>query len=122
MGWSPRSAPATGSPLGVQTQLEAAGYGDEVESGALIAALHYSWWAGHPSVTPERVCAEADALLAALVALLPATTPPGDGEESTTVHLARTAAPAFAAGLHWSAWEHALRAGCRGRPARRRRE
>ncbi|MCX5237636.1 ATP-binding protein [Streptomyces prunicolor] len=96
---------------GVQTQLEAAGYGDEVESGALIAALHYSWWAGHPSVTPERVCAEADALLAALVALLPATTPPGDGEESTTVHLARTAAPAFAAGLHWSAWEHVLRAG-----------
>lgn len=96
---------------GVQTQLEAAGYGDEVESGALIAALHYSWWAGHPSVTPARVCAEADALLAALVALLPATTPPGDGEESTTVHLARTAAPAFAAGLHWSAWEHALRAG-----------
>jgi hypothetical protein len=96
---------------GVQTQLEAAGYGDEVESGALIAALHYSWWAGHPSVTPERVCAEADALLAALVALLPATTPAGDGEESTTVHLARTAAPAFAAGLHWSAWEHVLRAG-----------
>lgn len=96
---------------GVQTQLEAAGYGDELESSALIAALHYSWWAGHPSVTPERVCAEADALLAALVALLPATTPPGDGEESTTVHLARTAAPAFAAGLRWSAWEHALRSG-----------
>ncbi|MEV6513480.1 ATP-binding protein [Streptomyces sp. NPDC051642] len=96
---------------GVQTQLETAGYGDDVASGALIAALHYSWWAGHPSVTPGRVCAEADALLAALVALLPATTPPGDGEESTTVHLARTAAPAFAAGLHWSDWERALRSG-----------
>ncbi|WP_328679006.1 ATP-binding protein [Streptomyces sp. NBC_01261] len=96
---------------GVQTQLEAAGYGDDVASGALIAALHYSWWAGHPSVTPARVCAEADALLAALVALLPATTPPGDGEESTTVHLARTAAPAFAAGLHWSDWERVLRSG-----------
>ncbi|MET7485572.1 ATP-binding protein [Streptomyces sp. NPDC005538] len=96
---------------GVQTQLEAAGYGDEVDSGALIAALHYSWWAGHPSVTPERVCAEADALLAALVAHLPATTPPGEGEESATVELARTAAPAFAAGLHWSAWERVLRAG-----------
>ncbi|MGR3869736.1 ATP-binding protein [Streptomyces graminifolii] len=96
---------------GVQTQLEAAGYADEVASGALIAALHYSWWAGHPSVTPARVCAEADALLAALVALLPGTTPPGDGEESTTVHLARTAAPAFAAGLHWSAWERVLRSG-----------
>ncbi|MFJ9248377.1 ATP-binding protein [Streptomyces sp. NPDC101776] len=96
---------------GVQTQIEAAGYGDDIASGALIAALHYSWWAGHPSVTPERVCAEADALLAALDALLPATTPPGDGEESTTVHLARTAAPAFAAGLHWSAWERVLRSG-----------
>jgi hypothetical protein len=96
---------------GVQTQLEAAGYGDEVDSSALIAALHYSWWAGHPSVTPERVCAEADALLAALVTLVPATTPPGEGEESTTVQLARTAAPAFAAGLHWSAWERALRSG-----------
>ncbi|WP_329257505.1 ATP-binding protein [Streptomyces sp. NBC_01478] len=96
---------------GVQAQIEAAGYGDDVASGALIAALHYSWWAGHPSVTPARVCAEADALLAALVALLPATTPPGDGEESTTVHLARTAAPAFAAGLHWSAWERVLRSG-----------
>ncbi|MFJ5302016.1 ATP-binding protein [Streptomyces sp. NPDC088350] len=96
---------------GVQTQLEAAGYGDDVDSGALIAALHYSWWAGHPSVTPERVCAEADALLAALTALVPATTPPGEGEESATVELARTAAPAFAAGLHWSAWERALRSG-----------
>ncbi|MFJ9633454.1 ATP-binding protein [Streptomyces sp. NPDC101175] len=96
---------------GVQTQLEAAGYGDEIEAGALIAGLHYSWWAGHPSVTPERVCAEADALLAALTALLPATSPPGEGEESATVELARTAAPAFAAGLHWSAWERTLRAG-----------
>lgn len=96
---------------GVQTQLEAAGYGDDVASGALVAALHYSWWAGHPSVTPERVCAEADALLAALSALVPATTPPGEGEESAPVELARTAAPAFAAGLHWSAWEQALRSG-----------
>ncbi|MGX9884208.1 ATP-binding protein [Streptomyces sp. NPDC002276] len=96
---------------GVQTQLEAAGYGDEIEASALIAGLHYSWWAGHPSVTPERVCAEADALLAALTVLVPATTPPGEGEESATVELARTAAPAFAAGLHWSAWERALRSG-----------
>ncbi|MGW3105865.1 ATP-binding protein [Streptomyces sp. NPDC001100] len=96
---------------GVQTQLEAAGYGDEIEASALIAGLHYSWWAGHPSVTPQRVCAEADALLAALTVLVPATTPPGEGEESATVELARTAAPAFAAGLHWSAWERALRSG-----------
>ncbi|WP_155060613.1 ATP-binding protein [Streptomyces blattellae] len=96
---------------GVQTQLEAVGYGDDVQGRALTAAQHYAWWAGHPSVTPERVCAEADAVLAALGVLAPVTRPPAAGEESTTVQLARTAAPAFAAGLHWSAWERALRHG-----------
>lgn len=96
---------------GVLTQLDAAGYGDDVEAQALAAAQHYAWWAGHPSVTPERVCAEADALLAALGILVPGTTAPVEGEESVTVRLARTAAPAFAAGLHWSAWERALRSG-----------
>lgn len=65
-----------------------------------------------PSVTPERVCAEADALLAALDVLVPVTTVPQDeDEESVSVQLARTAAPAFAAGLHWSAWERVLRFG-----------
>jgi hypothetical protein len=96
---------------GVLTQLEAAGYDDDIEARARSAAQHYTWWAGHPSVTPERVCAEADALLAALGVLVPATTPPGEDEESATVQLARTAAPAFAAGLHWGAWERALRSG-----------
>ena len=96
---------------GVLTQLEAAGYGDDIEAQALTAAQHYAWWAGHPSVTPERVCAEAGALLAALGILVPGTTAPAEGEESVTVQLARTAAPAFAAGLHWSAWERALRSG-----------
>ncbi|WP_406442311.1 ATP-binding protein [Streptomyces sp. NBC_01613] len=96
---------------GVLTQLEAAGYGDDVDVRAVTAAQHYAWWAGHPSVTPERVCAEADALLAALGILVPGTTAPAEGEESVTVQLARTAAPAFAAGLHWSAWERALRSG-----------
>jgi hypothetical protein len=96
---------------GVLTQLQAAGYADEAEAGARSAAQHYSWWAGHPSVTPERVCAEADALLAALAVLGPLTSPPAEGEESPAVHLARTAAPAFAAGLHWSAWERVLRTG-----------
>ncbi|MCD9878113.1 ATP-binding protein [Streptomyces guryensis] len=96
---------------GVLAQLEAAGYGDDIEAQALAAAQHYAWWAGHPSVTPERVCAEADALLAALGILVPGTTAPAEGEESVTVRLARTAAPAFAAGLHWSAWERALRSG-----------
>ncbi|MFF7334100.1 ATP-binding protein [Streptomyces sp. NPDC008150] len=96
---------------GVRTQLEAAGYADDIEATALTAARHYAWWAGHPSVTPERVCAEADAVLAALAVLVPVTTPPREGEESVTVRLARAAAPAFAAGGHWSAWERALRSG-----------
>ncbi|MFI5688840.1 ATP-binding protein [Streptomyces sp. NPDC051636] len=96
---------------GVQTQLEAAGDADDVADAARTAAQHYTWWAGHPSVTPERVCAEADAVLAALTVLVPLTTPPAEGEENAAVQLARTAAPAFAAGLHWSAWERTLRAG-----------
>ncbi|WP_395573230.1 ATP-binding protein [Streptomyces sp. BK79] len=96
---------------GVLTQLESAGYADDVRDRALAAAQHYAWWAGHPSVTPERVCAEADAVLAALAVLVPATTPPAADEDSPAVQLARTAAPAFAAGLHWSAWERALRSG-----------
>ncbi|MFF4793002.1 ATP-binding protein [Streptomyces sp. NPDC001276] len=96
---------------GVLTQLEAAGYADDAEEQALTAARHYTWWAGHPSVTPERVCAEADAVLAALAVLVPVTTPSAGGEESTAVRLARTAAPAFAAGLDWNAWERALRYG-----------
>ncbi|MGY5045742.1 ATP-binding protein [Streptomyces sp. 900105755] len=96
---------------GVLQQLEAAGYADDAVTQALTAAQHYGWWAGHPSVTPERVCAESDAILAALAVVVPETVPPAEDEESTPVRLARTAAPAFAAGLHWSAWERALRAG-----------
>ncbi|MGJ5753315.1 ATP-binding protein [Streptomyces puniciscabiei] len=96
---------------GVQTQLEAAGYADDAPAQALAAAEHYAWWAGHPSVTPERVCAEADAILAALAAIVPLPAPSAEGEESCAVRLARTAAPAFAAGLHFSAWERALRSG-----------
>ncbi|NEA05799.1 hypothetical protein G3I28_41920, partial [Streptomyces sp. SID10116] len=53
---------------GVRTQLEAAGYADEAAEYALGAAQHYAWWSGHPSVTPERVAAEADAVQAALAA------------------------------------------------------
>ncbi|WP_217567849.1 ATP-binding protein [Streptomyces sp. GbtcB7] len=97
---------------GVQAQLEAAGYADGLEDQARTAAQHYTWWAGHPSVTPERVCAEADAVLAALTVLVPLTTAPADEQdESVAVQLARTAAPAFAAGLNWNAWERALRSG-----------
>ncbi|GAA1417352.1 ATP-binding protein [Streptomyces thermospinosisporus] len=96
---------------GVLTQLEAAGYAEGLDAQARTAAQHYAWWAGHPSVTAERVCAEADAVLAALTVVVPLTTATGDGEQPVAVQLARTAAPAFAAGLHWSAWERALRAG-----------
>ncbi|MFI2039898.1 ATP-binding protein [Streptomyces bottropensis] len=96
---------------GVRAQLEAAGYADDAETRAGAAAQHYAWWAGHPSVTPERVSAEADAVLAALAALVPGTTPPGEDGESAALVLARQAAPAFAAGQRWSAWERALRAG-----------
>ncbi|MFF8195886.1 ATP-binding protein [Streptomyces bobili] len=96
---------------GVQAQLEAAGYADDAATRARTAAQHYAWWAGHPSVTPERVCAEADAVLAALAVTVPETERPAEGERATSVELARTAAPAFAAGLRWSAWEQALHEG-----------
>ncbi|MFF5894640.1 ATP-binding protein [Streptomyces argenteolus] len=93
---------------GALAQLEASGYGEDADAHARSAAQHYAWWAGHPSVTPERAVAEADALLAAMTRLVP-----GDqaGQASAAVLLARSAAPAFAAGLHWGAWEKALRAG-----------
>lgn len=91
---------------GVPAQLEAAGYTDDADTRIREAAQHYAWWTGHPSVTPERVCAESDAILAALTALSPLAA----DEPGTAVQFARTAAPAFAAGLHWSAWERALRA------------
>ncbi|MGV2921722.1 ATP-binding protein, partial [Streptomyces alfalfae] len=89
---------------GVRTQLESAGYADDSTERARAAAQHYAWWAGHPSVAPERVAAEADAVLAALAALVTV-------ESGAAVLLARTAAPAFAGGLAWGAWERALRSG-----------
>ncbi|MBD0710161.1 ATP-binding protein, partial [Streptomyces sp. CBMA291] len=155
---------------GVLTQLLAQGYDTGVASHVHTVARHYAWWTAHPSVAPERVAAESDAVLAALSALvagtgtLPGTAtgasggtstgasggkgpgafggtatgnasrppagasarppvgPPSDGHgepaedptaelRATAVRLARAAAPAFAAGLHWGAWERALRAG-----------
>ncbi|MFD9794061.1 ATP-binding protein [Streptomyces sp. NPDC059070] len=93
---------------GVLAQLEDAGYDEGADERAHTAAQHYAWWTGHPSVTPERAAAEADSVLAALAALVPG----GDaGHPGTAVRLARSAAPAFAAGLHWGAWERALRIG-----------
>ncbi|MFE3741981.1 ATP-binding protein [Streptomyces sp. NPDC059134] len=93
---------------GVAAQLEAQGYGDDAVAHAHTAAQHYAWWSGHPSVTPERAATEADAILAAMAPLVPGTEA---GHPSAAVLLARSAAPAFLAGLHWGAWERALRAG-----------
>ncbi|TGY96231.1 ATP-binding protein, partial [Streptomyces rhizosphaericola] len=93
---------------GVLAQLEAGGYADEAAAHALTAAQHYAWWVSHPSVTPQRAVAEADAIVAAMGRLVP------DGEAgraSAAVLLARSAAPALAAGLSWGAWEKALRVG-----------
>ncbi|MET4922791.1 ATP-binding protein, partial [Streptomyces sp. PSRA5] len=93
---------------GALAQLEARGYGDEATSRAHVAVQHFTWWAGHPSVTPRRASSEADALLAAMTPLVSS----GEaGHASAAVLLARGAAPAFLAGLHWGAWERALRIG-----------
>ncbi|WP_344089802.1 ATP-binding protein, partial [Streptomyces stramineus] len=93
---------------GVADQLTAQGYGTDAAERAHTAAQHYAWWAGHPSVAPERAAAEADAILAAMGVLIA----DGDaGQAAAAVLLARTAAPAFAAALHWSAWERSLRHG-----------
>ncbi|MEW2485355.1 ATP-binding protein [Streptomyces sp. NPDC048411] len=93
---------------GVVAQLEAAGYGEDADDRARTAAQHYAWWAGHPSVTAARVVAEADAIVVAMTRLVPGD---GAGQASAAVLLARSAAPAFAAGLHWSGWEKTLRLG-----------
>ncbi|MFE1175661.1 ATP-binding protein [Streptomyces sp. NPDC058773] len=92
----------------VQDQLTAAGYADGAAGRAHTVAQHYAWWAGHPSVTPERAAAESDVALAAMGVL---TGSRESGHASAAVLLARTAAPAFAAALHWSAWERTLRHG-----------
>ncbi|WP_404816790.1 ATP-binding protein [Streptomyces thermolineatus] len=89
---------------GVRPQLLAAA-GDGPAEQALTAARHYAWWAGHPSVTTHRVAQEADAVLAAMAAAR------DTGHPSAAVLLARTAAPVFAAALHWTAWERTLRIG-----------
>ncbi|MEU4209024.1 ATP-binding protein [Streptomyces sp. NPDC026206] len=93
---------------GIADQLLAEGYGSDATAKAHAAAQHYAWWAGHPSVTPERIAVESDAVLATMGALI------GDaeaGHRAAAVLLARTAAPAFAAALHWGAWERSLRYG-----------
>ncbi|MFE3015980.1 ATP-binding protein [Streptomyces sp. NPDC059256] len=93
---------------GVLVQLTERGYADEAAAHARTTAQHYAWWTAHPSVTPERAVAEADAIVAALTALVPGTEA---ADASAAVLLARSAAPAFAAGLYWGGWERVLRVG-----------
>ncbi|MFJ2025439.1 ATP-binding protein [Streptomyces sp. NPDC087897] len=93
---------------GILAQLAAGGYEDDAAAHARTAAQHYAWWTSHPSVTPQRVVAEADAIVAALARLVPDAEA---GAASAAVLLARSAAPAFAAGLAWGAWERTLRMG-----------
>lgn len=93
---------------GVVAQLAAAGYADDATGRARAAAQHYAWWVGHPSVSPARAVAEADAIVASMAQLVPGD---GAGQTSAAVLLARSASPVFAAGLHWSAWEKSLRIG-----------
>ncbi|WP_267244494.1 ATP-binding protein [Streptomyces sp. PR69] len=93
---------------GVAAQLTEKGYADDATAHAHTAAQHYAWWASHPSVSPERAAGEADAMLAALTALLASEEA---GHASAAVLLARSAAPAFAAGMQWGVWEKMLRAG-----------
>ncbi|MGW3426857.1 ATP-binding protein [Streptomyces melanosporofaciens] len=92
----------------VTAQLAEEGYADADAGRAHAVAGHYAWWAGHPSVAPERVAAEADAILAAMTALIGSREA---GHADAAVLLARAAAPAFAAALHWGAWERAVRHG-----------
>ncbi|MCB5165176.1 ATP-binding protein [Streptomyces bambusae] len=96
---------------GVLPQLEEAGYGDEAAEQALTAAGHYTWWTGHGSVTPERAAAEADAVLAVLAAVVPGPAGHEEAAAAAGVLLARAAAPAFAGGLQWGAWERILHTG-----------
>ncbi|NLU74846.1 ATP-binding protein [Streptomyces sp. HNM0575] len=90
---------------GVADALSAAGFADGTGGRALMAAHHYGWWAGHPSVTPAMAAAEADTVLAALHGAH------RGGHASAAVLLARSAAPALAASLRWSAWDKVLRGG-----------
>lgn len=94
---------AAGVAAHLSTTLAADGELTDVQ--AHTAALHYAWWTGHPSVTPERAAAESEAILAAMAACR------DGGHASAAVLLARTVASSFAAALHWGAWERTLRIG-----------
>ena len=78
---------------GVATQLEAAGYADDAETRARTAAQHYAWWAGHPSVTPERVSPRRTPSSPPSPRSCPARRRPARTRQSAAVVLARTPRP-----------------------------
>jgi hypothetical protein len=82
--------------------LLAAEWGSGVADGTV---QHFAWWVGHASVTPEQVAAEADVLMAVMVAQREA------GAHSAVLQLARAAAPSLALALRWGAWDQVLRLG-----------
>ncbi|MFJ4676068.1 MULTISPECIES: ATP-binding protein [unclassified Kitasatospora] len=69
------------------------------------AAEHLAWWVGHASVSTRQVAAEAEVILAVLLAERDADRP------AEVLRLARAAAPALALSLRWGAWERALQLG-----------
>ncbi|KDN83572.1 hypothetical protein KCH_50540 [Kitasatospora cheerisanensis KCTC 2395] len=69
------------------------------------AAEHLSWWVGHASVTTRQVAAEAEVILAVMLAERDADRP------VEVLRLARAAAPVLALSLRWGAWERALQLG-----------
>lgn len=92
---------------GVLAQLVAAGYDDDTVDRARTAAQHYAWWTGHPSVTPARAAAEADAIIAAMSRLVPGRGPAGPAPPCSSP----AARPRLRGRAALGAWERALRIG-----------
>ena len=90
------------------------GYADDAEAHAHTAAQHYAWWVGTSVGRPRagRRRGRRDAGGAApLVPGAPGGRRTGRATRAPPSCWRARAAPAFTAGLHWGAWERALRTG-----------